>query len=76
MSSDFIAAILTPVELSSIDAVIKRMVALRAALPARDGVGWFNQLYLEMTRTVRRALSRGAFEDYEFRDLARIGAAS
>jgi hypothetical protein len=66
MSAPAIAAHLTPAHVETIDAVIKRMVALRAALPEKDGVARFNHLYLEMTRTVRRALRRGVFHDPRF----------
>jgi Family of unknown function (DUF5995) len=37
---------------SSVKEVLERLEAIDAALPATDGVKWFNKLYLEMTQQV------------------------
>ena len=42
------------------------MVALEATLPAGDGVGYFNRLYLGVTRAVVERLRRGEFEHPRF----------
>ncbi|MEU7562836.1 DUF5995 family protein [Streptomyces eurythermus] len=52
------AARITPV-----DAVVARMRALDATLPARDGVAVFNRVYLTVTEEVGRRLTSGAFPD-------------
>ncbi|MFF7455593.1 DUF5995 family protein [Kitasatospora sp. NPDC008115] len=44
-----------------IDAVVRRLRAIAAALPPADGVAVFNRMYLTVTETVRARL--GAFED-------------
>ncbi len=46
--------------------VVERMVAIEAALPRGDGVGYFNKLYLEVTRAVVERLRRGEFEQPRF----------
>ncbi|MFJ8311967.1 MULTISPECIES: DUF5995 family protein [unclassified Streptomyces] len=43
--------------------VVRRMRALRADLPARDGIAVFNRVYLEVTEEIARLLGRGAFGD-------------
>ncbi|MEU2440850.1 DUF5995 family protein [Streptomyces rubradiris] len=48
---------------SPVDAVVARMRALDAALPARDGVGVFNRVYLTVTEEVGRRLGAGEFPD-------------
>ncbi|MEU6576466.1 DUF5995 family protein [Streptomyces sp. NPDC046805] len=47
----------------SVDAVVSRMRALDAALPARDGVAVFNRVYLAVTQEVERRLAAGQFTD-------------
>ncbi|MCZ0211069.1 DUF5995 family protein [Streptomyces sp. UMAF16] len=47
----------------SVDAVVARMRALDAALPARDGVAVFNRVYLTVTEEVGRRLDAGGFPD-------------
>ncbi|MFE9903040.1 DUF5995 family protein [Streptomyces achromogenes] len=47
----------------SVDAVVARMRALDAALPARDGVAVFNRVYLTVTEEVGRRLDAGEFPD-------------
>lgn len=42
------------------------MVAIEAALPAGDGVSYFNRLYLEVTKAVVERLRRGEFEEPRF----------
>lgn len=46
-----------------VDAVLTRMRALDAALPARDGVAVFNRVYLTVTEEVDRRLDAGEFPD-------------
>ncbi|MFS4093232.1 DUF5995 family protein [Streptomyces sp. AF1A] len=46
-----------------VDAVVSRMRALDAALPARDGVAVFNRVYLTVTEEVDRRLHGGEFPD-------------
>jgi hypothetical protein len=46
-----------------VDAVIFRMRALDAALPAGDGVAVFNRVYLTVTEAVDRRIDSGRFED-------------
>jgi hypothetical protein len=48
---------------SSIDEVIERMHRIDAALPADDGVAYFNRLYLKVTETVRDRTRGSSFED-------------
>lgn len=56
---------------ATLDEVVGRMVALEAALPVGDGVGYFNRLYLTVTRAVVERLRRGEFEQPRFlEDLA------
>jgi hypothetical protein len=43
----------------TLDEVVERMVVLEAALPVGDGVGYFNKLYLEVTRAVVFAYESG-----------------
>jgi hypothetical protein len=54
----------TPVH--SIDDVILRMEELDAALPAKDGVAYFNRLYLATTQNVAAAASDGSFLKRDF----------
>src|SRR4051812_40952674 len=42
------------------------MHALDAALPANDGIAWFNRLYLRVTEAVQEALPRALFVDAAF----------
>jgi Family of unknown function (DUF5995) len=46
--------------------VVARMEEIGAALPARDGLGAFNRLYLEVTHGVLAALRPGRFADPRF----------
>ncbi|MFD7407539.1 DUF5995 family protein [Streptomyces sp. NPDC059866] len=46
-----------------VDAVVARMRALDAALPARDGVAVFNRVYLAVTEAVDRRIDAGRFPD-------------
>ena len=51
---------------ATIDDVVNRMKEIDAALPANDGVGHFNRLYLNMTDAVRDAARSAVFEDAPF----------
>jgi Family of unknown function (DUF5995) len=56
---------------SDIHGVIARMKAIEASLPRTDGVGYFNRLYLAVTRAVHSDVDgRPTFEDPAF--LARL----
>ncbi|MFD7437130.1 DUF5995 family protein [Streptomyces sp. NPDC059861] len=46
-----------------VDAVVSRMRALAATLPARDGVAVFNRVYLAVTESVGHGIETGAFTD-------------
>ncbi len=48
---------------TSVDAVVSRMRALDAALPARDGVAVFNRVYLAVTEAVDQRIDAGRFAD-------------
>ena len=52
----------------SIADVIDRMVDISAALPVRDGVRAFNDMYLETTRQVGLAVADLVFTDAVFLD--------
>jgi Family of unknown function (DUF5995) len=58
--------ILRPAPVSSIDEVLSIMTAIDNTLPDSDGVKWFNRLYLQVTRSVRHAISGPAFRDARF----------
>lgn len=51
---------------TSVQEAVLRMRAIDRALPKRDGVACFNQLYLRVTQTVKRRLGTGFFADDEF----------
>jgi hypothetical protein len=56
---------------ADIHGVIARMKAIEASLPRTDGVGYFNRLYLAVTRAVHEDVDgRPTFEDPDF--LARL----
>jgi hypothetical protein len=56
---------------ADIHGVIARMKAIEESLPRTDGVGYFNRLYLAVTRTVHEDVdARPTFEDPDF--LARL----
>ncbi|MFF4836797.1 DUF5995 family protein [Streptomyces sp. NPDC001315] len=46
-----------------VDAVVSRMRALAAELPARDGIAVFNRVYLAVTEEVDRHIDAGEFTD-------------
>jgi hypothetical protein len=50
----------------TIDDVIAKMTAIDRRLADRDGVKWFNRLYLRVTLSVRDAVTDLAFEDKPF----------
>ncbi len=47
----------------SIDDAITLMRAIDESLPDRDGVKWFNRLYLRVTVSVRSAVGTATFND-------------
>jgi hypothetical protein len=56
-------------QVSTIDDVLAVMTAIDGALPAGDGVRWFNTLYRRVTIGVRAAVDQaGAFRDRHFLD--------
>lgn len=52
--------------MSPIDAVLARMSAIDTSLPPNDGVGFFNRLYLQVTRNVAARLGTGFFGNDDF----------
>jgi hypothetical protein len=54
------------VPVTSVAEAIARMEAIRASVPARDGLGCFNRMYLEVTRQVDSSLGAGFFADPAF----------
>ncbi|MFG2719984.1 DUF5995 family protein [Streptomyces sp. NPDC048416] len=46
-----------------LDPVVRRMRALRADLPARDGIAVFNRVYLTVTEEISRLIAHGGFAD-------------
>ena len=58
--------LLRPAPVSSIDEVLSIMTAIDSRLPDSDGVKWFNRLYLQVTRSVRQAVSGPSFRDARF----------
>ena len=50
----------------TISEVVAIMTALDQELPEHDGVRWFNHLYLEVTRSVDRAVTTETFRDRAF----------
>jgi len=57
---------LRSVPVSSIEGVVSVMTAIDAALPDADGLKWFNRLYLQVTLSVRQAVTGTAFRDARF----------
>ncbi len=55
-----------PGPVTSVAGAIARMEAIGASLPAGDGLGCFNRMYLEVTRQVDSSLSAGFFADPAF----------
>src|SRR5438477_10557502 len=51
---------------SSIEEVVEIMTILEGALPDRDGLWWFNHLYLRVTLAVRGAMTTTTFRDRSF----------
>jgi Family of unknown function (DUF5995) len=52
----------------AIDDVIARMQAIDAALPRKDGVAYFNRLYLAVTKAVLAASTHATFQNPQFLD--------
>ncbi len=51
---------------TSVQEAIARMEAIGASVPARDGLGCFNRMYLEVTKQVQSSLSAGFYADPAF----------
>jgi hypothetical protein len=51
---------------STIDEVLAIMTAIDGRLPDRDGLKWFNRLYLQVTRSVRQAVAGSFYRDVRF----------
>src|ERR1700693_4261583 len=51
------------VPVTSVAGAIARMEAIGASVPAEDGLGCFNRMYLEVTRQVEGRLGAGFFAD-------------
>jgi hypothetical protein len=58
--------VLAPAPVSSIDEVLSIMTSVDGRLPDSDGLKWFNRLYLQVTRSVRQAVSGPSFRDARF----------
>jgi Family of unknown function (DUF5995) len=54
------------VPVTSVAGAIARMEAIGASVPAEDGLGCFNRMYLEVTRQVEDHLGAGFFADPAF----------
>ncbi len=54
------------VPVTSVAEAIARMEAIGASVPARDGLGCFNRMYLEVTRQVESSLGAGFYADPAF----------
>jgi hypothetical protein len=61
-----LTALLRSTPVSSIDDVLSVMTMIDGRLPDSDGLKWFNRLYLQVTRSVRQAVSGPAFRDARF----------
>jgi hypothetical protein len=55
-------------EVNTIGDVIARMDEIDAALPRKDGIAYFNRLYLQVTKSVQSASASTTFEDPRFLD--------
>ena len=51
---------------TSVQEAIARMEAIGASVPAGDGLGCFNRMYLEVTKQVQSSLSAGFYADPAF----------
>ena len=54
------------VPVTSVDEAIARMEAIGASVPAEDGLGCFNRMYLEVTKQVESRLGTWFFADTAF----------
>src|SRR5216684_4770064 len=54
------------VPVTSVAGAIARMEAIGASVPAEDGLGCFNRMYLEVTKQVEGRLGAGFFADPAF----------
>jgi hypothetical protein len=54
------------VPVTSVAGAIARMEAIGASVPAEDGLGCFNRMYLEVTKQVESRLGTGFFADTAF----------
>jgi hypothetical protein len=61
-----VAAIIDRTPVHTIDEVIERMHELDDALPAHDGVAYFNRLYMATTENVAAAANNGSFTRRDF----------
>jgi hypothetical protein len=53
-------------QVDTIDEVLARMKLIDRSLPVKDGVAWFNKLYLRTTENVLAAVGEGFFKHPEF----------
>jgi Family of unknown function (DUF5995) len=56
----------THAPVTSVQEAIARMEAIEVSVPAGDGLGCFNRMYLEVTKQVQSSLSAGFFADPAF----------
>jgi hypothetical protein len=57
---------IAPIACTTIAEVIARMEQIEAALPRKDGVAYFNRLYLQVTKAVQAATANVTFAAPEF----------
>ena len=62
---------IAPEASATIAEVIARMEQIDAELSRKDGVAYFNRLYLQVTKAVQTATSGVTFEDPDFTEAAR-----
>lgn len=58
--------ILSQTPVRSMDEAVAVMTAIDKRLPDKDGLKWFNRLYLNVTTSVRQAAAQAAFADVPF----------
>jgi len=58
--------ILSQTPVRSMDEAVAAMTAIDKRLPDKDGLKWFNRLYLNVTTSVRQAAAQAAFADVPF----------
>lgn len=65
-TSEDLKVLLKRPKVTNVAAVVARMEAINQILPTRDGVAWFNKLYLRTTENVLEAVDDGFFKNPRF----------